>query len=62
MLDVYSYANILDTLWLLPNWLVASALVISGILVALIANTVIVHGVRTTLGVRHPKTRSLLTQ
>lgn len=64
MLDVikYSYADMLDTLWLLPNWLVASALVIGGIVVALIANTVIVHVIRNTLGVRHPKTRSLLTR
>lgn len=64
MLDVikYSYADILDTLWLLPNWLVASALVIGGIVVALIANAVIVHVIRNTLGVRHPKTRSLLTR
>lgn len=64
MLDVinYSYAEILNTLWLLPNWLTASALVIGGILVALIANAVIVHAIRNTLGVRHPKTRSLLTR
>ena len=64
MLDVikYSYADILNTLWLLPNWLIASALVIGGIVVALIANAVIVHVIRNTLGVRHPKTRSLLTR
>ena len=64
MLDVinYSYAEILNTLWLLPNWLTASALVIGGVLVALIANAVIVHAIRNTLGVRHPKTRSLLTR
>ena len=64
MLDViqYSYAEILNTLWLLPNWLTASVLVIGGVLVALIANAVIVHATRNTLGVRHPKTRSLLTR
>ena len=63
MLDVikYSYAEILNTLWLLPDWLTASVLVIGGVLVALIANAVIVHAIRNTLGVRHPKTRSLLT-
>lgn len=64
MLDVikYSYAEVLDTLWLLPNWLVASALVIGGIVIALIANAAIVHILRNTLGVRHPRTRSLLTR
>ncbi len=63
MLDVikYSYADVLDALWLLPNWLIASALVIGGILVALIANAVTVHVFRNTLGVRHPKIRALLT-
>ncbi|CAN5316745.1 mechanosensitive ion channel [soil metagenome] len=63
MLDVirYSYGEVLQTLKLLPNWLTASALVVGGILIALIANTVIVHAMRTTLGVRHPKIRSLLT-
>lgn len=63
MLDVikYSYADVLNTLWMLPNWLVASALVISGVVVALIANAVIVSVIRTTLGIRHPKIRSLLT-
>jgi small-conductance mechanosensitive channel len=64
MLDVikYSYAEVLDTLWLLPNWLVASALVIGGIVIALIANAAIVHIIRNTLGVRHPRTRALLTR
>jgi small-conductance mechanosensitive channel len=64
MLDVikYSYAEVLDALWLLPNWLVASALVIGGIVIALIANAAIVHILRNTLGVRHPRTRSLLTR
>ncbi|MGL4557633.1 MAG: hypothetical protein ACRCV5_09030 [Afipia sp.] len=33
---------------------------IGGVLVALIANAVIAHTIRNTLGVRHPKTRSLL--
>lgn len=63
MLDVikYSYADVLNTLWMLPNWLVASALVIGGVVVALIANAVIVSVIRTTLGIRHPKIRSLLT-
>lgn len=64
MLDVikYSYADVLDALWRLPNWLTSSALVIGGVVVALIANAVIVHTLRNTLGVRHPKTRSLLTR
>lgn len=64
MLDVikYSYADMLNTLARLPDWLTTSALVIAGILVALIANTLIVHTLRNTLGVRHPKTRSLLTR
>lgn len=64
MIDVIKdgYAEILNTLWLLPNWLTASTLVIGGILVALIANAMIVHAIRSTLGVRHPKTRSLLTR
>jgi hypothetical protein len=29
---------------------------------ALIANALIVHTIRSTIGVHHPKTRSLLTQ
>lgn len=64
MLDAikYSYADILDALWRLPNWFTSSALVIGGVLVALIANAVIVHTLRNTLGVRHPKTRALLTR
>lgn len=37
-------------------------LVIGGIAAALIANALIVHTIRNTIGVHHPKTRSLLTQ
>jgi small-conductance mechanosensitive channel len=64
MLDAvrYSYADILNTLLRLPNWLTASALVIGGIIAALIANALIVHTLRNTIGVHHPKTRSLLTR
>lgn len=64
MLDAiqYSYADMLNTLLRVPNWLTASALVIAGILLALIANTLIVHTLRNTLGVRHPKPRSRLTR
>ncbi len=58
----YSYAEILHTLLRLPDWLAASALVAGGIVVALIAHALIVHTIRNTLGVRHPKTRSLLTR
>lgn len=64
MLDAvkYSYAELLHTLLRLPDWLVSSVLVAGGIVVALIANTLIVHTIRTTLGLRHPKTRSMLTR
>lgn len=64
MLDVikYSYAEVLNTLWQLPSWLTSSALVVGAILVALIADALIVHTFRNTLGVRHPKTRALLTR
>jgi small-conductance mechanosensitive channel len=58
----YGYANMLNTLLRTPDWLTASALAIAGILLALIANALIVHTLRNTLGVRHPKTRSLLTR
>lgn len=58
----YSYADILHTVLRLPDWLAASALVAGGIVVALIANALVVHTIRNTLGVRHPKTRSLLTR
>jgi len=64
MFDVikYSYAEVLNTLWQLPNWLIASVLAIGGVVVALIADALIVHTLRTTFGVRHPNTRSLLTR
>ena len=58
----YAYADVLHTLLRLPDWLAASALVAGGIVFALIANALIVHTIRNTLGVRHPKTRSLLTR
>ncbi|EKS38651.1 mechanosensitive ion channel family protein [Afipia clevelandensis] len=58
----YSYADILHTILRLPGWLATLALVAGGIVVALIANALIVHTMRSTLGVRHPKTRSLLTR
>lgn len=63
MLDVikYSYADVLETLWLLPNWLITSVLVIGGVFVALAANALIVHAFRNTFGIRHPRIRSLLT-
>jgi small-conductance mechanosensitive channel len=63
MLDVikYSYADVLNTLWLLPNWLVSSVLVVGGVVVAMISNAAIVQVIRNTLGIRHPKIRSLLT-
>ncbi len=64
MLDAIKdrYAEILHTLVRLPDWLTASALVIGGVLLALAANALIVRTIRNTLGVRHPKTRSLLTR
>lgn len=64
MLDAikYSYREMADALWLLPNWLIAAALVGGGIILALVANAMIVTTIRNTLGVRHPKTRSLLTR
>ncbi len=64
MLDAIkdSYAEILHTLVRLPDWLTASSLVIGGVLLALAANALIVRTIRNTLGVRHPKTRSLLTR
>jgi len=58
----YSYADILHTILRLPDWLAAFALVAGGIVVALITNALIVHTIRSTLGVRHPKTRALLTR
>lgn len=64
MFDVikYSYAEVLNTLWQLPNWLIASVLAIGGVIVALIADALIVHTFRTTFGLKHPNTRSLLTR
>lgn len=64
MLDAikYGYADMLNALLRLPDWLTASALVVAGILLALVANTLIVHTLRNTIGVHHPKTRSLLTR
>ncbi|MES2752332.1 MAG: mechanosensitive ion channel domain-containing protein [Pseudomonadota bacterium] len=64
MLDViaHSYKEVLDALWLLPNWLVATALVVGGSVLALIAHSVIVHSIRNTIGIRHPETRALLTR
>lgn len=64
MLDVikHSYAEVLNTLWRLPNWLTSTALVIGAVLIALIADALIVQTLRNTLGVRHPKTRALLTR
>lgn len=62
MLDAiqYSYADILDVLRRVPNWLTSSALVIGGIMMALIANTVIVHTLRGICAARCGK-NSLLT-
>jgi len=64
MLDAlkHGYADMLNALLRLPDWLTASVLVIAGILLALIANRLIVRTLRNTLGVRHPKVRSLLTR
>ncbi|MGD9839492.1 MAG: mechanosensitive ion channel family protein [Afipia sp.] len=58
----YSYADILHTILRLPDWLAAFALVAGAIAIALITNALIVHTIRSTLGVRHPKTRALLTR
>lgn len=58
----YSYADILHTILRLPDWLAAFALVAGAIVIALITNALIVHTIRSTLGVRHPKTRALLTR
>lgn len=58
----YSYADILHTILRLPDWLAAFALVAGAIVIALFTNALIVHTIRSTLGVRHPKTRALLTR
>jgi len=58
----YSYADILHTILRLPDWLAVFALVAGAIVIALITNALIVHTIRSTLGVRHPKTRALLTR
>lgn len=58
----YSYADILHTILRLPDWLAAFALVAGAIVIALITNALIVHTIRSTLGVRHRKIRALLTR
>lgn len=58
----YSYAEVANSLRLLPDWLIATASIAFAVIVALIAYAIIVHTMRSTFGVRHPKTRALLTR
>jgi small-conductance mechanosensitive channel len=55
------YLRLMAILAILPSWLIATALVIAGLLLALLAHAVIVQTMRRTLGARHPRIRALLT-
>ncbi|WP_082512439.1 mechanosensitive ion channel domain-containing protein [Afipia sp. Root123D2] len=55
------YLRLMAVLTILPNWLIATALVVAGLLLALLAHAIIVQTMRRTLGVRHPRIRALLT-
>ncbi len=56
-----AYTTAADLLHLVPNWLITTALVSLGILIALIVNVVIVNLMRRTFGAHHPRLRTLLT-
>lgn len=58
----YSYAELANTIRLLPEWLVTTAVIAFSVIAALIAYALIVHTIRSTFGARHPKTRALLTR
>lgn len=58
----YSYAELANTIRLLPEWLVTTAVIAFSAIAALIAYALIVHTIRSTFGARHPKTRALLTR
>jgi small-conductance mechanosensitive channel len=53
--------EIMNTVAMPPNWIVATALIGGSVLLALIVYSLIVQTLRSTFGVRHPKTRALLT-
>jgi small-conductance mechanosensitive channel len=63
MLDAVrsSYFEAMHFFALLPEWITATVLIGGSVLIALGVNAVIVHTLRSTFGVRHPKTRALLT-
>ncbi|HEY0219582.1 MAG TPA: mechanosensitive ion channel domain-containing protein [Afipia sp.] len=56
-----AYTAATELLHLVPNWVITTALVSLGILIALIANVVIVNLMRRTFGAQHPRLRTLLT-
>lgn len=58
MLDAikYGYADMLNALLRLPDWLTTSVLVIAGILLALVISTAIMHTLRNTISVHHRAT------
>lgn len=58
----YATTEVANSLRLLPDWLVAAASMAFAVIVALIAYAIIVQTMRSTFGVRHPKTRALLTR
>ncbi len=63
MLDAIrsSYFEAMHAFTLLPDWISATALIGGSVLIALVIYAIIVHTLRSTFGVRHPKTRALLT-
>lgn len=57
--DGYSAAS--EILHWVPNWLITTALLTAGIIVALLLYALIVGLMRRTFGARHPRLRTLLT-
>lgn len=64
MLDIIrsSSLEIVDAFAMLPDWIAATALLGGSALLALIVHSLIVQALRSTFGVRHPKTRASLTR
>jgi small-conductance mechanosensitive channel len=63
MLDAIrsSYFEVMHAFTLLPDWISATALIGGSVVIALFIYAIIVHTLRSTFGVRHPKARALLT-
>lgn len=63
MIDTFqnSYTYVVEKLGLLPDWLTTFAVVVVGLVIALLAHTTIIQTMRRTVGARHPRVRTLLT-